>query len=124
VKELLSRAVLDTEKANAEMTIWYLFSAISFIAAVASGNSVAKEQHTTLGAYALCIFLGVILGVFTGAGNLACAMGARRNMERKGRSAKIATMLLLAALSVGWIVLADRVGRWLPAKALHLFGFR
>lgn len=114
----------DIERAGAEMSIWHLFSVIALIAAVISANNVAKMQHVSLGPYALCIVLGIVVGVLTGIGSFGCARAAQVKVEGKGQPAKVAILLLLVVLSIGWIVFADWSGRWIPTAALHLFGFR
>ncbi len=119
-----SRAVPGIARAGAEMSIWHLFSAIAFIAAVASAVNVAKTQHTSLGSFALCIVLGVVVGVLTGIGSFACAKAVQRKMDAKGSSLKITVLLLLGVLSIAWIVIADRSGHWVAAAALHAFASR
>jgi hypothetical protein len=94
------------------MTIWHLLSAVCLIAATVSASATAKSQHVSLWVYAVCILTGILIGVATALGNLACARAVAKVIGNRGTPLKIAILSLLVAASICWMILADMSGQW------------
>ena len=106
------------------MTIWHFFSAIAFIAAIASALTVGKEHHAHFGVYTVCVVLGTGIGIVTGGASLFCARFGRERMRNEGGVAKMMMIVALVFLSIACIVVADQAGRACATATLRVLGVR
>ena len=116
------RAVQDTGRVVVDVTIWHLFSAICFFAAVIAANDVATSQNVSISAHGVFLLVGICLGIVISVVNFLLARHLPPSVLGADRSIRITGVLIMVLISVGLIVLADWSGGWTAARALRLLG--